>query len=192
MDSPSNTNPGILAAGLYASAAALRATFPPLVQRFARLLSPSAAPSTLYRFAPLDPSLDDGWTAIVPSLGGGAWLDVPDDDRGLDLTEANGYATSGSYTIGAYGGPWRVLPVSTLTGNLTIALDLFYSDEATSVRRGSSIVLTRLDASANTVTVTSGVSGPTISTMPASSQAWGWFWNDGAGTWWKRASGLMI
>lgn len=182
----SSSNQGILAAGLYASVAALRQAPPPAIQRYARVLSPGGSPSRLFRFVVGDASTDDGHTAIVPTLGGGAWLDVPDDDRGDDITTA-----SGSLTIGVYGGPWRVIPASTLSGSLTLALDLYYSDGATLVRRGSVLEVTRLDVSAHAVTITSGVSGTTICTMPTSSQAWARFTFDGA-AWVKRAAGTMI
>ncbi len=123
--SPSNTNVGILAAGIYPTLAALRAAAPPLVQRFARVLG---IPK-LFRFAPLDASTDDAWTAVVPGLGGGAWLDAPAVDRGADLTAANGYPTSGSWTIGVYGGPWRVIPVTAaLAGAVAATLDPLNQD----------------------------------------------------------------
>ncbi len=180
---PSNTNPGILAAGIYPSLSAVRATAPPLVQRFARVLGLGK----LFRFVPLDPSADDGWTALVPNLAGGAWLDVPDLDRGADLALASGAAT-----IGAYGGPWRVIPAGTLTGNVTYTLDPLTVDGATTIREGEQIFATRLDASGSTATwVNGGAAGGTLSTFPASQQAWAWFWFDGA-NWVKRASGLMV
>ena len=185
--SPSNTNVGILAAGIYPTLAALRAAAPPLVQRFARVLG---IPK-LFRFAPLDASTDDAWTAVVPGLGGGAWLDAPAVDRGADLTAANGYPTSGSWTIGVYGGPWRVIPATAaLAGAVAATLDPLNQD-GNILREGESIFVSRLDATASTITwVNGGAAGGTLATFPASQQAWAWFWFDGA-NWVKRASGVM-
>ena len=183
MSTPPNTNVGILAAGIYPSLAALRAATPPLVQRFARVLGLPA----LYRFLPLDTSADDSVTALVPALGGGAWLDVPDDDRGTDLTTATGAAT-----IGIYGGRWRVIPAATLAGNVTLTLDPKTVDGLATIRRGESLCVTRLDAGAFTMAwVNGGPAAGTLSTFPTSSQAWAWFWFDGA-NWVKRAAGTMI
>jgi hypothetical protein len=185
---PSNTNVGILAAGIYPTLAALRAATPPLVQRFARVLGFPR----LLRFAPLDASADDGWTAIVPGLGGGAWLDAPVVDRGTDLTPANGYPAGGPWTIGAYGGPWRVIPAATLTGNVTATLDPKTVDGATAIRAGESIFVARLDATGNTVAwVNGGAAGGTLCTFPANQQAWLWAWFDGA-NYVKRGAGLML
>ena len=185
---PSNTNVGILAAGIYPSLAALRAVAPPLVQRFARVLGFPR----LLRFVPLDPSTDDGWTAILPALGGGAWLDAPTVDRGTDLTAANGFPTSGAWAVSVAGGPWRVIPAAAaLVGGVTATLSPLNQD-GNLLRQGESLFVTRLEASANAVAwVNGGAAGGTLCTMPPSQQAWAWFWFDGA-NWVKRASAAMI
>jgi hypothetical protein len=182
--STANTpNTGILAAGIWPSAAVLRTGTPPACERFALVRDLGR----LFRFVVADASEDDGYTAIVPALGGGAWLDVPEDDRGADLATA-----TGSATIGVYGGPWRVIPAATLTGDVTYTLDPYYSDGTTLVRRGSSLLFTRLDSTAHAVSwVNGGAGAGTISTFANSQQAWLWAWFDGA-NWVKRASGVMV
>ena len=185
---PSSTNVGLLAAGIYANLAALRAATPPAVQRFAHVLGFPR----LLRFVPLDTSTDDGWTAIAPALGGGAWLASSTVDRGADLTVANGYPTSGAWTVGAYGGPWRVIPVTAaLAGGVTATLDP-HTQDGVVLRAGESIFISRLDATANAIAwVNGGAAGGTICTFPSGQQAWAWFWFDGA-NYVKRGSGLMI
>jgi hypothetical protein len=186
--SPSNTNVGILAAGIYPSLAALRAAAPPLVQRFARVLG---LPKLL-RFNPLDTSTDDAWNAIVPALGGGAWLDAPTNDRGVDLTAANGFATSGTWSVGVQHGPWNVVPVSTLTGNITAATLAVVNQDGNPIKAGESKFISRLDVTGNSIAwVNAGPAGGTLCTMPASQAAWAWFWFNGT-DWLKRASAVML
>ena len=172
---PSSANVGILAAGIYGNLAALRAATPPLVQRFARVLGFPR----LLRFVPLDTSTDDGWTAIAPALGGGAWLASSTVDRGADLTVANG-------------GPWRVIPVTAaLAGGVTATLDP-HTQDGVVLRAGESIFISRLDATANAIAwVNGGAAGGTICTFPSGQQAWAWFWFDGA-NYVKRASAVMV
>lgn len=173
--SPSNANPGILAAGIWPTLGALRAARAPLVQRFARVVG---FPRPL-RFVPFDTTADDGWNAIRPNGGGGAWLFDPDDDRGTDLDGT-------SQTIGIAGGPWRVIPVAALAGGNAV-----YTLDPTGARRGHRLEVTRQDVSAHTATFLNG--GPaagTLSVMPVSSKAWGLWWFDGA-DWVQRRGGTM-
>jgi hypothetical protein len=182
-----------LAAGIYPSIAALRGAPAPFVQTFARVLG--GKPAGLFVYQPGSTSItDDGWSTIIPSnpqSGGGAWLMVPEDDRGLDLTAANGFATSGAYTLGIYSGPWLVLPAATLTGGLSITLDPNNKD-GNIIPRGSVIEFTRLDLGAYTVAILNGGgAGGTLCTLPVSTAAYAKLWFDGV-NWGKRDAHTML
>lgn len=185
--SNNTSNVGILAAGVYASLALLRAATPPIVPRFARVFG---FPKLL-RFNPLDTSTDDGWTAIVPGLGGGAWLDVPTNDRGADLTAANGFTSSptGTWTVGVQHGPWNVIPAASLSGNVTATLAVVNQD-GNPIRTGESKMFTRLDTSGNTVAWVDGGPGtPTLCTFSGAAFLWAWF---NGTNWVKRAAFSML
>lgn len=173
---PSNTNVGILAAAIYPTLGAIRAARAPLVQHFAHVLGHPG----LFRFVPLDTSVDDGWTVIVPSGGGGAWLLERVDDRGLDLV-----VSPAPVLVGVAGGRWRVLAAASLVANTAFTLD------PTGAERGDTIEVTREDLTAYAATWANG--GPasgTLSTMAGGAKAFALFWFDGT-DWMQRRGGVM-
>jgi hypothetical protein len=152
--SPSNSNVGILAAGIYPSLATLRNAPPPSVQRFARVLGFPY----LLRFVPLGTGTDDGWTIIVPANGAGIWVSDRIDDQGPDVV-----FTSNAATLGIYGGPWQVIQSGALSADSTVTLD------PTLAVLGDTKEVTRLDLSAHQLSVVNGgPGGGTLSTFPAS------------------------
>ena len=173
---PSNTNPGVLAAGIYPALAGLRNASPPLVQRFARVFG---VPGMFY-FVPGDQSQDDGFTVIVPTAGGGAWKLERIVDQGPNLTAA------ASQTIGVYGGLWQLLPAGLpLSANVTITLD------PTGALKGDTKELTRFDVTSYTVAIVNGGPGAgTLTTFAGSAKSWGLFWFDGTNYLYRRG-GVM-
>jgi hypothetical protein len=133
----------------------------------------------LFRFYPDSTDTDDGWTVIAPS-GNGRYKRVAFPDRGDDLD-----ATT-PQTIGVTGGPWRVIPATTLGADMTLTLDDAGASE------GDTIELTRLDVGAYTVAIVNGGPGAgTLCTMPVSARAWGLFYFNGT-NWTHRRSSLML
>lgn len=168
--SPSNSNVGILAAGIYPSLAALRSATPPTVQRFARVLGVPG----LFRFVPLDGTADDGWTAVVPSAGGGCWLADRTNDQGPPVV-----FSANAATVGIYSGPWQQIPTGATAADSSITLD------PVGALLGDTKELTRQDLSAHVITVLDGgPGGATLSTFAASVFGNQLFWF--TGTNWVR------
>ena len=106
---------------------------------------------------------------VIGHTGGtpGKWERVRYDPRGDDLVDSNA-------AIGIGGKQWRVLPTGTLTGNSILTLN------TTNAKLGDTILVTRLDATANTYAVSNGgAGGGTIITFRTNVPAWAEFYYDG-------------
>lgn len=162
------------AAAIWHSLDNLRASIPPIVEQYLRVVGVPG----LFRFVPESSDADDGWTTLAPN-GNGRYKRIALPDKGANLAGT-------SQTIYVTGGPWRVLPASSLTTNITITLG------TTGAQEGDTLELTRLDVGAYTAAIANGGnSGGTLCTMPVSARAWGLFYFDGT-DWLHRRSGLML
>lgn len=156
-----------LAAGIYLARSALRSARSPLIQRYARVLGVPG----FFRWVAGDNTPDNEWTSFRTGTDDGAWVLCREDDRGADLVDAD-------ETIDVAGGPWRVLPAGTLSAPCTKTLS------TVGAVAGDRLLVTRLDVSANAVTL-----GPL--TMPAGQRSWALF-AFSRGAWVLRASGLSL
>jgi hypothetical protein len=140
----------------------------------------------LYRWSAGDDQDHNGVTAIVPAGTGGmpgAWVDVPEADKGEDLTD-------GDATIRPSGGSYRRLPPTPLTANRSITLGVSTATDI--VRAGHWIWLSLDDAAAFSCSVLNG--GPAAGTLgikPSGARAWLLAYFDGT-NWECRGSGLML
>lgn len=99
-----------------------------------------------------------GDDCLVPTSGSGRFLRVAKKRSapGADLTDA-------SPTIVVTDGKWRRLPAATLSAPRTITIG------TTGAVAGDELTITRIDATANTLTIVDGGSGtPTLLVMPNS------------------------
>lgn len=164
------------AAAIRASVASVRGDIGPPIQRY---VVPLDHPE-LFAWVAGSTDTDDGWTTIGASGGSaGRWKRVARPDQGDDLVD-------GAETVTVAGGPWRVLPVATLTASCTKILS------ATGAVEGDLLELTRHDVGAYTVAWTNGGSGGgTVATMPVSARSWLLVYFNGA-DWVHRRSGAML
>lgn len=120
------------------------------------------------------------WVLLGPCVSADSvnFLDNSHAAKGADLTDAPA-------TITAAQGYWRVLPAATLSATRAFTLS------TTGAKAGDQFTITRLDASANTVTVVNGGAGAgTLLTMPVSKVNYGLFQFDGT-NWALRACGVQ-
>lgn len=165
-----------LAAAIRSSRANVRAELAPLIERY---VLPLDYPE-LFKFATDSTDTDDGWTTLDPSTGLGRYKRVAKPDKGANL------AGTTPQTLLVSGGPWRVLPATTLSANLVLTLG------TTGAQEGDRFELTRLDVGAYTVTVNNGGAGAgTLCVMPVSSRARLVAYFDGT-NWIHRCSHLML
>lgn len=164
-----------------ATAAYMASLYGPPVERYELPLDLGE----LFKFVVGSTLTADG-VAVLGHSGGtaGRWVKVRRPDRGADLTEL----ATGNATITVGGKRWRTIPAATLTTNRTITL------ATTNAAEGDEIEITRLDTTANTVTVNNGgLGGGTLVTLPVSARAWGRFYfNETSGNWLHRGSGLLL
>lgn len=159
---------GILAAGIYLTAALLRATTPsPAVRRFVHVFGRPG----VFRWIAGDTTADDGWTAYRPIPDDGAFILEREDDRGVDLVDDDEVLLVSQ-------GRWRVLPAATVTAPCAKTLG------TAGAARGDSITVTRLDLSAHAVTLGA-------LTMPGGSRSWARHVFNGT-AWVPRAGGLLL
>lgn len=157
------SNP-LRAATVYPSVVAISAARGPDLPAYAVPLDRPA----LYQWVVGDQTTIDNVETIGHTGGTiGRWRRVAEYDRGADLTDAN-------QTIYVTGDHWRVMPAGTLSTNRTITLG------TTGAVRGSEIIVTRMDSSANTLTVVNGgLAAGTLTTLPADYVSYAKFKFDG-------------
>ncbi len=159
---------GVLAVGVYLTAALLRATTPsPAIRRFAHVFGLPG----VFRWIAGDTTADNGWTAYRPIGDDGAFILEREDDRGVDLVD-------GDEALLVSQGRWRVLPAATITAPCAKTLG------TAGAARGDSITVTRLDLSAHAVTLGA-------LTMPGGARSWARHVFDGT-VWVPRAGGLLL
>jgi hypothetical protein len=137
----------------------------------------------MYRWSDVSDDVDNAITAIRPQGGAaGAWLDVPEYDRGTDLTDA-------SVTIRPSGNRWRVLPAATLTTDRVLTLGAPTATET--FRAGHCILITNQGQARVLTIVNGGPAAGNVAVMPVTSRSWCLAMWDGT-DWIHRASGLAL
>ncbi len=123
---------------------------------------------------------DDGVTVIQASGGTQcAWIRCRENEQGDNLA-------AGSQTITVADGRWRVLPVSTLAGDVTWTLSV------SGAVAGDWIEFTRLDVTGYTVAIVNGgVAAGTLMTLPTGQRSHARLAFNGV-NWIHRDSGLLL
>lgn len=170
------------AVAIVPSIAVLRSQPGPALARYFWVLELGAS----FRWALNSLALDDGFTAIVPNVGGfqGAWLRMRTTERGPDIAAAD--FTAHAATVGVASGYWQVITPASLTGASTITLD------PAGAVAGDWKEFTREDTTGNTLAfVNGGPAAGTLTTMPVSARAYARFDFDGT-NFVRRTSGLLL
>lgn len=142
-------------AAAVADSAALQAI--PADRRVAGMIAVKLDDGTPWQFNGTS-SASAGSTVIVPDAGSGRWLALSSKaaPAGTDLTDAPA-------TITVAQGSWRKMPAATLSATRAFTLG------TTGAVAGDQIEITRLDTTANTMTVVNGgVGAGTLFTFPVS------------------------
>lgn len=170
------------AAVIYPTVAKLRAEPGPAVEHYAVVLELGGAVFKSTTDPTYTALADDGRTLLIATGVGGvaaAWVRQRENDQGANIA-----SNTSSLTVA--GGRFRLIPVATLTGNLSIALSIVGATGP------DYIEVTRLDVGAYTVTFTNGgTGGGTLATMPVSARARFVGWFDGV-NWIHRDSHLLL